>query len=95
MKAVFVTLVLLAALAAHTHTQEIPTQSVYTPYTQEEVQSVTLTTTPDILPDHPQPKPHHKNHKKELKHGGYREEEIFVEDECKFETIKLRNMVTI
>lgn len=79
MKVIIVALALLAVLATPSeHSQPLP-QSVYAPFTQEEIQSVTGQTAPFVPPEHTHQKPHHKKHKKDLTHDAGLDEEVIEE----------------
>lgn len=84
MKAALATIVLLALFATTSLSQQTLPNGVYAPYTQEEIQSVTVEAQPIIPNPLPPQKPHHHKHKKELKHYGPEEEKLAMEAEGNF-----------
>jgi hypothetical protein len=84
MKAALATLVLLALFASTSLSQQPLTNGVYAPYTQAEIESVTGESQPAMPAPLPPQQPHHRKHKKELKHYGPEEEELVKDAEGTF-----------
>ena len=63
MKAALASLLLLSLLAVHATSQQNLPSSVYTPFSEEEVRSVTAEAEAPILPPHPEGKHHPKKHR--------------------------------
>lgn len=68
MRVLLLTVFVLACLLQPSATQESQPDTVYSPFTAQELNQLNVESSAEIVPQHPQPRPHAKKHHKPPKH---------------------------